>query len=250
MKAAALCLGLLAATAAYDVNLSRPYHMQLFTDYQDSASNTYRYVTHPVADLSELDDRFFDSISSVCGTGLWIGYNERNFTYNGIYNWPNYWPMVDQCHEIWPEMDNQVRSLRFAGHPTTFNRPVATLYEHTEYAGQEIYFSGDRWDISATFPETKSIIVTGNSSWTFFEEPGYQGAQQCVTPSKSVGSSDLVLNYGVMSVLTIAKVNSMKMGCDSTRDDSASLASPLSPSPIASSAPLPPLRPDPRPFQH
>jgi len=185
-------------------------------------------VAHEVPDVSTLDDRFQDNVSSFCGTGVWLLYTDKDFIHAASKNVPWYFALADSCTDLWPGIDNSVRSLRYAGAFWSFNAEAINLYEHINFAGEEVICDGEYSDAWQQFPSTKSAIVTGNSSWTLYEEPEYKGAKMCISPSSHVGSGDLVLNYKVMPILTIAKVGSLKKGCDSTRDHSASLPSPVS----------------------
>jgi len=227
MKLQDLFIGLLVISmaTAYDINLSGSAYLKLFTDYQDSVSNTYRYITHAVRNLSQLDERFYDEISSVCGTGLWLLYNENNFANHEKIHYGYHIAMVDGCSELYPEMDNKVRSVRFAGDTWTLNRPVVNLYEDVNFAGLEYLSHVNMSDVKATFSDTKSVIVTGTSSWTIYEEAGYTGSCVCMTPSHHVSSGDVSLDYVTAKSLRISGVGSIREGCDTRASSHLSAAS-------------------------
>jgi len=222
MKLPVLCIVIWAAirVTAYNVGLSGPNYIQVFTNYQDSVLNTYRFITHQVHDFSELDDKFYDEISSACSTGLWIFYTERNFTYKAGYDWGYLIAKINSCFELLPEIDNRVRSLRYAGDVATLNKPAYNLYQHAGFAGLEWLDSYSQSDITTWFPQTKSIIITGNASWSFYEEPGYKGDHFCMTPNVHLSSGDLSLDYRVAMTHSMAGVGSIKEGCD-TRSPSS-----------------------------
>jgi len=147
-------------------------------------------------------------------SSCWIYYNAENYTHHDDYHYSYNTALVESCSEFLPENDNQARSLRFAGDTKTLNRPAVNLYQYVNFAVLETILLGGISDVNFFFRETRSLIITGNSSWTFYVEPNYKGDNICMTPNSHVISGETSLDYRLAMYLEIGTVGSMKMGCD------------------------------------
>lgn len=112
-------------------------------------------------------------------------------------------------------MAGVISSVRYAGPPNDYRTDSLTIYQHDYFQGKEEFFSKDMGNLMQFYGNNQSVIVTGKSDWTVFDQPNYQGNGICLqvpdpysfkfTPSfienfqKSTADS---INYGsIQSVL-------------------------------------------------
>jgi hypothetical protein len=77
-----------------------------------------------------------------------------------------------------------VSSARFAGSPQDYRTPTFTIYEQDYYQGEEEYTYTDISNLNLN-GRHKSIIITGTSSWTIYDQPNFAGNSLCLSPEPS-----------------------------------------------------------------
>jgi len=149
------------------------------------------------------------TISTVCGTGLWIFYEhvDYNTWYSGkvtlIYG-------IDSCIDT--EDGFAARSFRYVGSPTSFDEESFTLYQDFFYGGA--YFLGTE-DYSDIEFNVNSLGIAGASDWTFFNETNYAGDGICMHSTALDTKGNRTLHGGLWNYRNLV-VRSVKKGCHST----------------------------------
>ncbi|XP_018015173.1 uncharacterized protein LOC108672067 [Hyalella azteca] len=162
-----------------------------------------------------------NAINSSCSTGLWIAYDNVNFNPNltgGICSII----AVDDCKKWAGPCQKMASSLRYAGSEFGLNDNFYNLYEGNSFHGAE--FKGN---INAAYLDNldlavSSLIITGQSGWTFYTGVDFTDASVCVYADEMVSNGGVVLNYArVYSMdelgLPDNSIRSVSRGCASDR---------------------------------
>jgi len=147
-------------------------------DLNNGGGSSYRFTDYtPNLGRYNWDNK----ISSCCFTGIWILYAEQNYNKasTGSSNW---WAYGDfTCLDTPTPFNNIASSLRYAGAPD-WKADTLSLYFNDYFIGDEEYMNKDVGQLS--YPDrARSIIVTGCSPWTVYEDVNYRGKAMCVWPS-------------------------------------------------------------------
>jgi len=126
---------------------------------------------------------YFDNrISSACQTGLWFYYSETD--YNNRAGGYVYWMHgIEYCGVFPSTFDNMASSVRFGGSPYHLNEDSFTLYAGESFTGDEFWSYKDEADLTYIANRGSSLVITGQSAWTFYSELNYRGRSVCVYPS-------------------------------------------------------------------
>ncbi|KAF2363663.1 Gamma-crystallin-related [Trinorchestia longiramus] len=117
------------------------------------------YTKDYIADLT----LYLPGVSSVCGAGAWLLYEE-----------PNYGSASSGDSEVFlgsgtcVDTAFNVTSIRQAGSPTQLDRPTLTLYAYSEYRGIEFYITEDLPFLGVFSDEAYSAVVTGPEPWSVY----------------------------------------------------------------------------------
>ncbi|CAL4140339.1 unnamed protein product, partial [Meganyctiphanes norvegica] len=174
-------------------------------------------ATHNVTEFDhDLSLSGFDNIAkSFCAEGVWILYDapDYNMHHDPFFSW-SYVSVNSQwgCHELPVTHHDKVSSVRFAGTGDMQDESV-TLYHGFNFMGGEILIIRSRDELGEFKPETSSMIITGQSSWTAYSEEFYGGFGICMEPW-NVGNGIYV---GVFEVDDIGvpnnDISSVRKGC-------------------------------------
>jgi len=153
-----------------------------FTRCYDNAAGGDPYVD--LVDYQpDLRTIYFDNrISSACQTGLWFYYSETDYNKGsgGFVYWMH---GIEYCGEFPRTFDNMASSIRFGGSPFYLNEDSFTLYEGDSFTGDEFWSNQHEPDLSYIANRGSSLVITGQSAWTFYSELNYNGRSVCVYPS-------------------------------------------------------------------
>ncbi|CAL4192645.1 unnamed protein product, partial [Meganyctiphanes norvegica] len=75
----------------------------------------------------------------------------------------------------------QASSVRYAGTGNLDDETI-TIYHSPEYAGGEIMFIREEPFFGDYNNEASSMIITGETPWTVYSDPGYHGDSVCLQP--------------------------------------------------------------------
>ncbi|XP_018011637.1 uncharacterized protein LOC108668890 [Hyalella azteca] len=179
----------------------------------------YYQFTDYTPDLSVV--QMDNTIESGCGIGLWL-----------LYDAVNYDPLADEsectfrsigeCRNWDFQCRNMISSLRYAGSPYGLNDNYYNLYEGTLFKGREFRGNTDAADLGDLDMAVSSLIVTGQSGWTFYTDVNFTGFSACVYADEHYTNGDIVHDYArvqYMSQLGLPdnSIRSVARGCLSER---------------------------------
>nr|ADD38111.1 Beta-crystallin A1 [Lepeophtheirus salmonis] len=174
-------------------------NQQTFYGYEDDLSST----------------RFDNKICSARLTGIWLFYEHTK--YNSHKMGMSFFIYGDSYREPdFKDFKNRASSLRNSGVGSSYKDKSINFYEREGFAGEEEYFSNDTpYFRKDNFGD--SIIVTGCSPWTLYEEKYFAGDHICVYPSDEnnclPGFFPNLENLPQFD----GKVSSVRVGCFSDR---------------------------------
>jgi len=180
-----LLCALVAATTALATNkdpVPSPKASPGFTRCYDRSDGGDPYVD--LIDYQpDLSTIYFDNrVSSACQTGLWFYYSETD--YNNRAGGYVYWMHgIEYCGVFPSTFDNMASSIRFGGSPYLLNEDSFTLYAGESFTGDEFWSYKNEPDLTYIANRGSSLVITGQSAWTFYSELNYCGHSVCVYPS-------------------------------------------------------------------
>jgi len=161
--------------------------------------------------LGAMDNR----IGSCCFTGIWILYAEQVYnTFNpGSANWFGYGN--NACFGA-GAFNNEASSLRYTGAPDDMFHDTVNMYFNEYFNGDEEYSYVDKPQLNYD-NQALSLIVTGCSFWTLYQDRYYQGNAVCVGPANQVSCEPGF--YSTRSSLSgiAGDISSLRRGCYSKR---------------------------------
>ncbi|XP_047737657.1 uncharacterized protein LOC108669497 [Hyalella azteca] len=158
-----------------------------------------------------------NTIESSCGFGFWVIYDAVNYDQlnndtrcttaplGGCGNWASW------CQ-------NLGSSLRYAGSPYGLNDDYYSLYEGTNFRGKEFRGNTNAADLDDLDMAVSSLIVTGQSGWTFYTDVNFTGSNVCVFANVHASNGDIHLDYAMIThvdTLGVAdnSIRSVARGC-------------------------------------
>lgn len=137
----------------------------------------------------------------------WIFYEHSLFNSQGKGKVESIFGRDNYCVNL-RTIAGKVSSARFAGNPKDYKIDSLTIYEHTNFEGQEENTYEELQNLGNFSENHQSIIVTGDSNWAVFDQPMYQGKEVCLdvpqagkyTPS-FVSDFHMLLNMGALDQL-------------------------------------------------
>lgn len=142
-------------------------------------------------------------------TGVWNFYDLIN--YNGNSN-----ALMEYAfgpNEFCINFNNlraRVTSLRFAGSPNDYRANTLTLYQGTYFQGTEEYIIASVNSIQVQ--KHSSLIITGQSPWTLFDQENLRGNAICVYPPDNNYTPALIFDLDNINV-PHDKIRSVARGC-------------------------------------
>ncbi|XP_018017204.1 uncharacterized protein LOC108673837 [Hyalella azteca] len=187
------------------------------TTYADlSSTGVSNQFTEYAPDLGEvllLDN----TIESVCATGFWTLYDAINYGANDTGDVCHF-RAIKTCDDLSSSCRNVISSLRYSGSPYGINNDYYNLYEGINQRGMEFGGETDAPHLGDLDLEVSSLVVSGQSAWTFYTGQGYTGASVCVYTDTHLSSSGIHLDYIQINELTELSlpdnsIRSVKRGC-------------------------------------
>ncbi|XP_018017211.1 uncharacterized protein LOC108673845 [Hyalella azteca] len=208
----------LASSSPIEKEITRADDLRYLIGYSEPYSTGVSYTfTEYVPDLSVV--MMDDIIDSVCGTGLWILYDSINYDSNHevcVYEGVNGCGTWDTF--CW----NVGSSLRYAGSPSGINNDYYNLYKGTTLRGEEFRGATDAADLGIFDLTISSLVVTGQSAWTFYEGLNFSGSAVCVYADQHISNNGTDLDF--IHVLALSEIGlpnnsirSVKRGCHAER---------------------------------
>ncbi|XP_018007393.1 uncharacterized protein LOC108665176 isoform X2 [Hyalella azteca] len=161
-----------------------------------------------------------NTIESSCGVGYWLLYDEVD--YDPLTNETECHFRPYECGNWSPQCQNMVSSLRYAGSPYGLNDDYYNLYEGTIFRGKEFRGNTNAADLGDLDMAVSSLIVTGQSAWTFYTDVNLTGSDVCVYADEHYTYGTIDLDYALVQDmeklgLPDNSIRSVARGCLSDR---------------------------------
>ncbi|XP_045101997.1 uncharacterized protein LOC123498704 isoform X2 [Portunus trituberculatus] len=203
-------LSLLLATVATQASEDESYVYKTHVCSEENYQGVCHEFHDAVPSLSNYD--LDNTISSFKATGVWNFYDEPDYesaklTTIGINI---------KTKLLTGELNNKISSLRYAGSQTKFNEAGYNLYEGLLFTKKDFYGTIDIPDLSQYLQRVESIIIIGQSYWTFCEEANYSGRCVCLKAKHHDWNLQKRLDTGLYGFILsegIYNVTSVKKGC-------------------------------------
>ncbi|XP_018007390.1 uncharacterized protein LOC108665173 [Hyalella azteca] len=161
-----------------------------------------------------------NTIQSACGVGIWMLYDTADYDLDHAWSVVCRYMAASWCASMGTACNTS--SLRYAGSPYGLNDNYYNLYEDTIYRGKEFRGNTNASDVGDLDMDVSSLVVTGQSPWTFYTGLHYTGANVCVYPYRHSTNNDIHLDfayYDKMDYLGMPdnSIRSVARGCLSDR---------------------------------
>ncbi|KAK7069030.1 hypothetical protein SK128_007343 [Halocaridina rubra] len=87
--------------------------------------------------------------------------------------------------------------MRHVGRMDSINADTFTLYDGDWFTGDQYYGELDQSVLNSFNNLATSVIVTGQSSWTFYAQHDYGGKSFCLPPVNGTSGNEIQLGYSV-----------------------------------------------------
>merc|ERR1711962_1264000 len=125
---------------------------------------------------------FDNMIQSVCGQGVWLLYEDRNYNGESENDWEHWTEVFTSgtytCHNLPSTHFGKLSSVRYAG-SGDLAEDTLTLYHGYNFDGGEALFLKDEDDLADMNNEPSSLVITGCTAWTLYQHEYYQGITIC-----------------------------------------------------------------------
>lgn len=160
----------------------------------------------PYISYHNMDNR----IESCCFNGIWVLYGDEQYNYQNT-NSHNWWAYGDDyCTDVPQQFMNEASSLRYTGHPEDYRRDSINMYFNDYFMGDEEFRYSDTPYLNYD-NRAKSIIVTGTSWWTIYQNSNFGGYAACLAPGQS-GSPAFYFQSSDLQGLG-GDISSVALGC-------------------------------------
>jgi len=106
-----------------------------------------------------------------------------------------------------------VSSVRFAGSAQDYRSDTITLYEGTYFQGEEEYTFTDLPSLDRLGGNHASLILTGSTPWTVYDNTNYQGNSVCLYPPQSSDYTPYFLSDTTSVSIPYGTIKSLRKGC-------------------------------------
>lgn len=169
------------------------------------------YLVIPQTYAPNLSLNGFDNLAnSVCVTGMWIFY--VNYLFNAQPSGVEYVFGPNNFCTNFATVGGYVSSARFAGSPNDYRSDSFTLYQYDYFQGEEEYTYADLPTLQLS-GNHQSIIITGASAWTIFDQPNYQGNSICLFPEPSSDYKPYIISDTSSISVPHGSIKSVRKGC-------------------------------------
>jgi len=156
-------------------------------------------------------------ISSTCSTGIWLYY--ENMDYNVQTSAQVAWfHGIQYCGDMSSSFDNMASSIRYAGSSTVLDAESFTLYDGQGFQGAEFYSETSVSDLRNMQGKGESLIITGQTQWTFYTGENYSGISVCAGFTTVDQAGGITMHIGLYPKLASTYTNTIKSvakGCHS-----------------------------------
>merc|ERR1712042_130963 len=167
--------------------------------------------------VKNLDDvGFNDMIQSVCGQGVWLLYEDRDYNGHSWNDWEHWTELFMAgeytCHNLPVTHQGELTSVRYAG-SGELDDETLTLYHGYNWDGGEVLVVKDEDNLSDMNNKPSSLVITGCTPWTLYQHRYYEGYAIC-TESRDLGNG---ICGGAYNLETIGMPNNalsaVRKGC-------------------------------------
>jgi len=179
-----------------------------------------QYLAFPQTYIPDLRIHNFDNrANSACVTGLWIFYVNPLFN-SGALGGVEYMfgPANKPYCNNFITVGGYISSTRFVGSPLDYTADTFTLYEEDYYQGNEEYAYADLPSL-ALAGSHKSIIITGRSPWTVYDQAQFEGRSMCLRPTSSPNVEPYLISDTNTISIPYGSIRSIRKGCATATED-------------------------------
>ncbi|XP_021949096.1 uncharacterized protein LOC110846597 [Folsomia candida] len=178
----------------------------------ESRNQLGEYIIIPQTYAPDLQQNNFDNrAQSVCVTGMWIFYVNSIYNTGDLSGVEYVFGSSNFCTNL-VTVGGYVSSARFAGSPQDFRSDTFTLYAEDYFQGDEEYTFADLPNLNLA-GNHKSIIITGASPWTVYDQPGYIGNSICLYPEPSSEYKPYLITDVSQVQIPHGTIRSVRRGC-------------------------------------
>ncbi|XP_018018173.1 uncharacterized protein LOC108674716 [Hyalella azteca] len=192
------------------------------TEYADKRYLKAYFDTDPDGPYLEFDSYSSDLIvegvdniiKRVCMTGDWLLYEGSSY-FGSSYFYPG---AIDSCHNL-PSVAS-VSSLRYAGSPIGLDDIYFNLYTGAYYTGAEMTGNADLGNLGSFDLAISSLVISGQSPWTFFTGTQFDGVAICVRPTFLTDNNGVSYHHAYVNLVADLgipdnSIRSVARGCKS-----------------------------------
>ncbi|CAL4120098.1 unnamed protein product [Meganyctiphanes norvegica] len=159
---------------------------------------------------------FDNMIQSICGQGVWLLYEDRDYNGHSENDWEHWTEMFMSgergCHNLPVTHHGELTSLRYAG-PGELAKDSLTLYHGFNWDGAEALFLKDEDNLSDMNNEPSSLVITGCTPWTLYQHYYYEGYAICAE-SWPIGNGICAGAYDLTDIgMPNNALSSIRRGC-------------------------------------
>ena len=109
-------------------------------------------------------------------------------------------------------------SVKFVGTETDYRLDTITFYQYTYFQANEEYVEHDLPNLSLS-GRIASLIITGSSAWTIYDQPNYLGNAICLQPQYSPYYEPAFVPDTIQLDPTVphGSIRSVRKGCWTTK---------------------------------
>lgn len=158
----------------------------------------------------------------------WIFYQDPNFNPKGEHRVEPIFGRDKFCVNF-HTISGTISSARYAGAPGDYRIDSLTIYEYENFQGREEYTFKHSANLELLAGSHKSIIITGNSNWTVFDEPNFQGNSVCLQVPEQNNFAPLIIrdiqkSSKLNGYVKYGSIQSVRIGCE-MEDDNVTMSS-------------------------
>ncbi|CAG0896828.1 unnamed protein product [Cyprideis torosa] len=173
-------------------------------------------INEHIPDLARIN--WDNYIQSVCAWGVWLFFEDPNYNGNTWDSARVEWVFGEgHCTNLATEfVRGRVRSLKYVGDIEDWFRDTITFFQHKLFMGTEYYEVTDVAD-TRVWSRPKSLIITGDSSWSLYERVYFGGFCVCIEPMRTYRGGIAIVE-DLVSATDLNGVGSFRKGCRSECD--------------------------------
>jgi hypothetical protein len=207
-KATVILVLVVATQAAPGPTQSVVPRATIYSSYNQGGVSIFLPATY-APDLSQ--QNFDNRAYSACVTGLWVFYVNPNYN-TGANSGVEYIFGPNNYCTNFMSTAGYISSARFVGSPYDYRTDTFTLFEEDYFQGNEEYTFVDLPNLVLA-GRHRSIVITGQSPWTIYDNPNYSGNSICLFPAQNPDYEPYLITDVSSIDIPYGSIRSVKKGC-------------------------------------